>query len=289
MGTNNQLEVALARLKASIEKRTVNTNKVAEADPRHEVVENSVTKSHALSRAYYRFGLVEKRCMEAMISKLNPLRKDNVQEIELRAVDYAKTFGVNEKIAYRDLHDSVYTLMRRVITADRPSGKGKVEFTLMSKAEYIDDEGRIVCVFNPLIVPYLMGLKAKFSSYPLQNAVDFSSSYAWRFYELLVSWAKPKADTGGIFAGWFTVSVDELRQMLGVPESYPWNMFQTRVLDVAQKELQEKIKIHMNIIRKKSSRKITHLIIEFIEDTQMAIELEEKKEEKPKRRKKDSA
>jgi plasmid replication initiation protein len=263
---DKNIDSALARIKANIEKRTANTNIAADKDPRHELIENNVTKSNALSRAYYRFGLVEKRCMEALISKLNPLRNDNFQEIELRAVDYAKTFNVSEKIAYRDLESAVHGLMRRVISAEEP-GKRKpkrIEFTLMAKAEYIEDEGRVICVYNPLIVPYLIGLREKFSSYPLKAAVDFSSSYTWRIYELLVSWAQNKKDTEGVFVGWFTPSVDELRQMLGVPDSYKWSDFQKQVLEVAKTELLEKANIHVNITRIKTSRKITHLKIEFI-------------------------
>lgn len=213
--------------------------------------------------------------MEALISKLHPLRNDNSPEIELRAVDYAKAFSVSDKIAYRDLAKAVHGLMRTTISAGRANGKkGRVEFTLMSKAEYMDDEGRILCVFNPLIVPYLVGLREKFSSYPLKTAVDFSSSYTWRFYELLVSWAKDKKDTGGIFVGWFTPSVDELREMLGVPNSYKWDSFNHQVLEVIEQELREKAHIAVYVERIKTSRKITHLNIKFIEDNQLTMPLE---------------
>jgi plasmid replication initiation protein len=260
---DKNIDAALARIKANIEKRTANTNIAADKDPRHEITENSVTKSNALSRAYYRFGLVEKRCMEALISKLNPLRNDNIQEIELRAVDYAKTFNISEKHAYEHLTSAVDALLNRVIVVNE--GKGKIrKMTLTAQAVYEENAGKVTVMFNPLIVPYLIGLREKFASYPLKAAVDFSSSYTWRFYELLVSWAQNKKDTGGVFAGWFTPSVDELRQMLGVPDSYTWGMFQKQVLDLVQPELATKANIHVNITRIKTSRKITHLKIEFI-------------------------
>lgn len=271
---DSSLLATMERIKANLERKTKNSNVAADADALHNLIDNTVTKQHALSRAYYRFGLVEKRCMEAMISKLNPMRHDNVQEIELKVLDYAKAFQVSDKIAYRDLASAVHGLMRTVITADRPNGKkGRIEFTLMSKAEYMEDEGRILCVFNPLVVPYLMGLKEKFSSYPLKNAVDFSSSYTWRFYELLVSWAKDKKETDGLFVGWFTPSVEELREMLGVPPSYKWESFNRQVLVIAERELREKASIHMDITRIKTSRKITHLKIEFIQSDQIPIPL----------------
>jgi plasmid replication initiation protein len=258
------LETSLARLKANIEKRTINKNALANADTNHETANNTVTKSHALSRAYYRFGLVEKRCMEALISKLNPLRSDNIQDIELRATDYAKVYGVSEKHAYEHLTSAADALLNRVITVHEDKGR-IVKLTLTARAIYEKDQGKVTVMFNPLVVPHLIGLRKQFSSYPLRVATNFSSSYTWRFYELLVSWAQKKEDTGGVFAGWLTVSVDELRQMLGVTNSYTWHMFEKKVLNVAIAELLDKSHIHISITRQKTNRKITHLKIEFIE------------------------
>jgi plasmid replication initiation protein len=269
---DKSMEATLARIKANIEQKTKNTNIVANADPRHELTENSVTKSNALCRAYYRFGLVEKRCMEAMISKLNPLRSDNIQEIELKAIDYAKAFSVDERIAYRDLASAAHDLMRRVISTEDDDGKGRTEFTLMSKARYRESEGRIVCMFNPLIVPHLMGLYNDFAKYPLKDAANFSSSYTWRFYELLVSWAQDKKKTSGVFVGWLTIAVDELRQMMGMPDSYQW-VHVNATLEKVTNELKEKAHISVKITNRKTSRKITHLKIEFIEDEQIPMPL----------------
>ena len=269
---NKSMEATLARIKANIEQKTQNTNIAAHSDPRHELTENSVTKSNALCRAYYRFGLVEKRCMEAMISKLNPLRSDNIQEIELKAIDYAKAFSVDERIAYRDLASAAHDLMRRVISTEDDDGKGRTEFTLMSKARYRESEGRIVCMFNPLIVPHLMGLYNDFAKYPLKDAANFSSSYTWRFYELLVSWAQDKKKTGGVFVGWLTIAVDELRQMMGMPDSYQW-VHVNSTLEKVTNELKEKAHLSVKITNQKTSRKITHLKIEFIEDEQIPMPL----------------
>ncbi len=88
-----------------------------------------------------------------------------------------------------------------------------------------------------------------------------------------MSWAQDKKKTGGVFVGWLTVEVDELRQMMGVPDGYNWAMFQARVLDVAQTELKEKAHLSVNITNQKTSRKITHLKIEFIEDEQIPMPL----------------
>ena len=272
---DTDIQRMLDSIKHNTERKQRNGNKQAAADPAHDVKKNSVTKSNALVRAYYRFGLVEKRIMETLVSHLHPLRTDNqFQEIELTALTYSQAFSVNEKIAYRDLEKAVTGLMKRVISV---SGEGidddRIEFTLMARARYRKQQGKIICTFNPLVVPHLVGMTKKFTKYPLSQAVEFSSSYTWRFYELLMSWAKPKSETNGLIAGWLTVEVAELRDMLGVPKSYTWTRFQEMVLDVVEAELKAKANIQMNIERKKTSRKITHLYIEFIENEQKTLPL----------------
>ena len=255
------------------ERRTKNTNVLADADPMHEIADNTVTKSHALSRAYYRFGLVEKRCMEALISKLNPMRSDNdIQHIELSALEYRAAFPDSGKHAYDHLVNAVDALLNRVIVI--PENEDKlIKMTLTVQAVYERKEGRITVAFNPLIVPHLLGLRQKFSSYPLRKTVNFSSSYTWRFYEILVSWVDKKK-SGDYFVGWIdSQNVEELREMLGVPDSYKWSDFQKQVLDVVGRELKEKANIFVHFERKKTGRKITHLNIKFIEDDQQQLPL----------------
>lgn len=272
---DRSLERMLGSIQHNIEKKTKNRNKQAGKDTDYDVSKNSVTKSNALVRAYYRFGLVEKRIMEALISRLHPMRTDNeFQDIELTAKSYAKAFTVSEKIAYRDLEKAVQNLMRRVISVSGEDIEGRIEFTLMSHAQYLKHKGKVVCSFNPKIVPHLVGMKSKFTKYPLSKAVGFNSSYSWRFYELLISWAKPKHETKGLLAGWFTIEVTELRNMLSVPKSYTWTRFREMVLDVAQSELEEKTNIQMTLETQKTGKKITHLKIQFIENTQLQMKFD---------------
>lgn len=272
------LEATLASLQRAqmhSQAKTKNSNTEADANPQHDITKNTVTKSHALSRAYYRFGIVEKRVMEALISKLHPMRTDNqLQDIELRASEYLKAFPDVGNHAYEHIASAIDAIVERIIVVHESSNKVR-KITLAAQAVYEKNEGKITVTFNPLIVPHLIGLRDKFSSYPLKKAVDFSSSYTWRFYELLVSWAQPKQDTKGIFAGWIKhQSVEELRKILGVPDSYRWSIFQAQVLDVVTKELKEKSNIVVFIERVKTSRKITHLNIKFIEDNQFNMPLE---------------
>ena len=261
---------SIEKARLASEKKIQNTNALAESDPSHEIADNTVTKSHALSRAYYRFGIVEKRCMEALISKLNPLRGDNPQEIELLATEYLAAFPDVGKHAYEHLEKAGDALVNRIIVIESPrQGVAREKIPLMSIVRYQPKSGKIVCEFNTHIVPHLIGLRERFSSYPLRKAVNFSSSYTWRFYEVLVSWAQPKNKVGGRFMGWIDrQNIDELREMLGVPDSYRWDNFKTQVLDVVEVELKDKANVFITFERVKTGRKITHLNIKFAESDQ---------------------
>lgn len=257
-------EKAVRARSKRLEKQTANEN--AEADKVRLLELNTVTKSNALMRAYYRFSLAEKRCMESLVSKLHPQRMDNPPIIELSAIEYSKLYGVDMSNAYKQMTSAVDGLMNKIILAKSPTNElNYTKYNLTSMAEYKVSEGIIQVRFAQDIYPHLVGLRKKFTSYPLKQAAPFTSSYTWRFYELLASWAQPEEDTNGVFTGWVQIEVDELRKLLGVPPSYNWGRFEKKALDVIQNELLTKANIYVKLERIKRSRKITHLNIKFIE------------------------
>lgn len=271
----SSLDAKIAKMKKTISvrnarKKTPNINK--DSVGKRNLTDNTVTQSNALSRAYYRFSLAEKRVMESLISRLHPQRNDNdLQDIKLLATDYANTYKVDLKNAYRDLTKAADGLLSRVIVSTEPPYT--IKNTLMTQAKYHVNQGHITCTLNPAIVPHLIGMREKFNSYPLSKTVDFSSSYTWRLYEILVSWAQPKADTDGVFCGWFEVDVDELRKMLGVPASYNQGRFKQVILDVTTNELLHKTDVDVQFSPQKTGRKITSYKITFAENEQQQIPL----------------
>ena len=152
MDTTTELLAILNRTQSNHEKQAPNTNVLAADNPTHQLTDNSVTKSNALTRAYYRFGLVEKRCMEALISKLNPLRSDNLQHIELKATDYAKTFNVSQKHAYEHLAGAADALLNRVIIVPESADK-TIKMTVTAQAVYEKKAGKIKKKKNKKLPP----------------------------------------------------------------------------------------------------------------------------------------
>lgn len=264
----DKLKQLMTKIEARVKARSENENKPNVPTEGRELINNTVTKSNALSRAYYRFGLVEKRVMEALISQLNPQSNPNdLQAIVLKATDYSKIFNVSEKHSYDHLGSAVDALMHRVITVIQPDKIIKMNIT--TEAIYEKNKGIITVTLSPKIVPHLLGLRSNFTKYPLKISANFKSSYTWRIYELLVSWAENPKFTDGLIAGWCTIKFDELCQMLGVPISYKFNDFDRRVLSVIKAELKQKANIEMEIERIKTGRKVTHLRFTFAEMRQV--------------------
>jgi len=255
----DKLKQMMAKIEARSKNQKNEENRLNETQKGRDLSTNSVSKSNALARSYYRFNLVEKRVMETLISQLNPVSKDTfqLQKLELKAIDYAKTFGISNKHAYEQIESAVSGLMGRVFSV--PIKDGREEFTLMSNAQYLSGDGKITCSFNLYITNHLVGLRQQFTKYPLKLAANFKSSYTWRIYELIVSWAKDTKLTDGLLAGWCTVEMNDFRSMLGIPKSYQWCHVQAQVLDIAISELKESLKIAIQIEKIKTGKKITHI------------------------------
>jgi len=261
----------LEKLKAKYEKKALKTQQEVSNDPRHEIKENSVVKSNRLARAYYRFDIVEKRIMEAMISKLDSrlANEGQMQDIRLEASEYAGAFGVKLHKAYEEMAGAVHRLMRTVITI-RESDDVKREYTLMVEAVYHKGEGHITATFNPKIAKHLVNLRERFLSYRLKQAVSFKSSYTWRLFEIMMSWKK----SDNPVAGWFTVSVEELKEMLGAPKNYRWVNLKQRALDKAIEEIGRELNIKVWYEPIKRGRKIEMLRFNFIEDEQKRLDFQ---------------
>lgn len=238
--------------------------------PDRNITKNTVTKSNALARAYYRYSLNEKRIMEAIISRIHPLRSDNeLQHIELSAKDFAKAYKITVASAYKAMSRSTNGLQTKLITTNE--GKHKINDSLVIRAIYMADKEAIVCVMNPLLVPHLVSMTGLFNSYLLANAADFKSSYTWRMYELIVSKKFSKKLTQGRFAGSFEIETIELRKILGVPDTYNQGRFKRSVLEYVTIELLDKANLILSLAPVKTSRTITSYNVTFVENENMGI------------------
>jgi len=94
--------------------------------------------------------------------------------------------------------------------------------------------------------------------------MSLNSEYSQRMYELLSRWK----DVGV----WLNVDIEELRELLNVPNSYNLGVFRKVVLNHCQKELSSKTDIKFTYELTKTGRRFTH--IDFFIETQSNPEFE---------------
>lgn len=101
-------------------------------------------------------------------------------------------------------------------------------------------------------VPYFIELKKGFTTYQLKAALNLTSTYSQRLYELLSKYK----DTGI----WNNVEIEYLKQLLSIEGKYnEVSMFRERVLNPAQKELKNKTDLAFSYELHKTGRRYTHL------------------------------
>ncbi len=153
--------------------------------------------------------------------------------------------GVNN---YDDLKKSVDGLVEKTIQLGKPTST--LTISLLSSAEYHKD-GKIELEFSPKLKPYLLQLKENFTKYQLENILSLSSFYAIRIYELCKQYETIKTR---IF------TVEDLKRILNIKEKYKlYGDFKRKVLEIAEREINEKTDINISFEEIKTGRKVTSI------------------------------
>lgn len=128
-------------------------------------------------------------------------------------------------------------------------------------------DGYVYASFNPEMKPYLLNLRKNFTTVDFHIFAKMDSIYAKEIYQLIQSW-KDRAE--------FTMPLDELQNLLNVPDIYRTNfsLFRTRVLLQAQKEINIHAGRTFDFQGKKEGRKV--VAVRFILDHKKTLKLHKK-------------
>lgn len=224
-----------------------------------------VNMSNELTRSAHSLNLSEKRIIAACIAKsdqmpnMDEVRQRGAWLVRLTAKDYAETFGVDLDTAYNQLQAGAKNLFRRYIRTTRLSRKGEIkvhECRWVGAVHYLEGEGVVELDWWHEVVPHLFGLEVQFTRYKLWQASALRSTYSWRLFELLQSWA-----TDGVYEP----TIDDFCLAMDVPDSYRKNFkeIRTRVIEPAIRELTEKNSMVISWQPRNAGRKVVGLIFKF--------------------------
>jgi len=222
----------------------------------------TVYKSNALIGARYRLGMNEMRLILSCIGQVNSTEELMVTtKFEVSAKEFAMRFNLPEESTYSDLKDAAKTLFSRSLTIYNPDpdepGLNKIETRWISSIAYIPAQGRLVLRFALDILPYLGGLKGRFTGYELEHITNMKSTYGIRLYELLMQWRS---------TGRREIAIDWLKEQFELDNDYD-RIFdlKKRVIDPAVKDINNHSNYNVNWVQRKTGRAVTHLTFFFSE------------------------
>lgn len=235
--------------------------------------ERWVAMSNALARAGQGLSLAEKRLIAAAVSQLDSRRvhPDPTRPpiTRIMAVDYADVFGVDLDTAYDQLQSAGRQLYERSITwTDPPKGRRKEGarhvMRWVGQATYHKGEGWIELHWWQPVLPHLLGLRERFTTYQLQQASALRSLYSWRLLELMQSW---------LDKGRFEISIDEFCTAMDATEKQRanFNNIRRRMIEPAVKELAQKDSWLIQWEPIKTGRKVARLRFTFVKDPQQSL------------------
>ena len=228
---------------------------------------NLIVKDNALITASHKLGEIEQRLILLAILKAREYC-DSVEQLKgkeliIHAEDYMQTFGVTRQGAYKALKQAVMGLYRAEWGYKYINSKGNkvVAYERFTQsAKYIEAEATVKFMFANAIIPLLVELEKRFTTYEIEQVAQLSSSYAMRLYEFFMQHLDKK--TG---KGWLDISLDDLRFRFGLlPTEYQaMKDFKKRVLELSLKQINTKTDLSATYTQRKQGRVIVGFRFEF--------------------------
>ncbi len=203
-----------------------------------------IVKHNDFIEAKYNLTLTELKII-AKLSSLIQKDDDEFKVYKFTAIDLLEDLKLNNN--YDDLRDAIRKLLTRLVIIKTENSV--LATTFLSSAEYFKDS-TIELSFDKKLKPYLLQLKNNFTMYQFENVIALSSVYAIRIYELCKQYEKIKERV---------VEIQELKEILDIKaKSYNiYNRFKEKVLEIAEREINEKTDISIKFEELKTGRKVT--------------------------------
>lgn len=212
-----------------------------------------VVQSNKLIEAHYKqeYTIQEQRTVLWLIGKVHKedyiyRQKNELKELIISAAEYADLMGIPVKHVYRDAKKIGESLMEKVLAIKEENGWLLVHW--VSSMRY--ENGIINIKIHPDLIPYLIDLKEKFTSFKLENILYLNSSYAIKIYQLLAQYKE---------IGKREITLENLRSMLGIGDKKIYRFYgdiRRKILDISKREINTKTDLSFSYKPIKQSRKV---------------------------------
>ena len=218
-----------------------------------------VVKSNELvQQNRFELSLIEQKTVAFICSMIKPIESlDRAKgmpfqlEYEFNIRDYCKVCGIDYDNGknYANVKATLKKLRDRSMWITIPDGSESL-CGWLAKVNTNKQSGIAKIKIDEDLVPYLFDLGQRFTQYQLYNILAMKSAFSVRIYELMKSYAFQKSKT---------FELDDLKRLLMVSDvkSYTnFNLFKTKVLEMAQREINELTDINITFEPITKGRKV---------------------------------
>jgi plasmid replication initiation protein len=221
-------------------------------------IENQQPNIITMSRQ--EFSTIEKRIVLFVINQMKTGFNINPDQFQNQVFTIPIA---NLKSNYNEIKQSCRKLNTRQITLVNEELDEVSFITPFPRVDYLGKSGVIKVWMFADVVPHFVELSKGYTKYPLEIALQLDSIYSQRMYEILCS----KKDLGA----WLNVDLEKLKHILNAEKYERYSHFKQRVLDIAQKELDEKANIKFTYEpSRKEGKKVTHLNFHILTEQELA-------------------
>jgi len=209
-----------------------------------------VKQDYKLINAKYKLNTSEIKFIMTVLAQINMNDEEfNLYEIKVSELEEKLQSEQNET----RLKQFAKQLMSKPFEISISSGW--IVFNWFSKIQYVKGEAKFIVRIDEDLKPYLIDLKKQFVQYNLKYILPLGSNYSIRIYQLLKQYELIQTRT---------FNLEDLQDILQVPKSYKiYNRFKEKVLQVAQKELQEHTDIEFEFKEIKRGKKVDEILFKI--------------------------
>jgi len=148
-------------------------------------IENKVVQANDLITSKWKLDRVSLKLFEMAVAALDTSKENPSREVVLKKDDIFMMFGATDEDRYYRFKEHIKDLMKQVVEVKLPNNRvaAIVPITYSSWVVKESDQ-RVVFRFNEEIMPMLVDLKSKFTSYSIANMAGLTSKYAIIIYKL---------------------------------------------------------------------------------------------------------
>jgi len=216
-----------------------------------------VVQGNALIEAHYKLPLLAHQVMRVLISMIKPEQKYLYgQFYQIEVGKFAHLIGRDDvNHLYAEVKAAAETLLSTKITIPMPVGV--IRTTWIASYKYHDGTGVVDFCFSPMLEPYLLNLKERFTQYHLQEICPLKNQYSIRIYEILRQYAVIKKRT---------IPLEKFKNILGVTDVYElFANIQQKILKPVHSEITTKTSLSYDWRLVKTGRKVTAIEFHDIE------------------------